>query len=150
MTDSHQLESIFDPRTSVRRRLSTVSSTKSRATRLLTRLAPCLAVVVLVFGFNVIRQRASRNIPLAAEQAQASSQTKPFFSLSTNRTFTPRDRARVWAGYQGLDHLDFRVYRLNDPAKFFRQLDNPHQIGEEEKVEVASSRSNRPSVLEHT
>ena len=150
MTNSHQLESIFDPRTRVRRRLSTVSKTKSRATRLLTRLAPCLAVVVLVFGFNVIRLRAARNIPLAAEQLPASSQTKPFFSLSTNRTFTPRDHARVWAGYQGVDYLDFRVYRLNDPAKFFKQLDDPHQIGEGEKVEVAGSHTNRPSVLEHT
>jgi len=122
----------------------------SRATRLLTTFAPCLAVMVLVFAFNVIRLRAARNVPVADEQPLASSQGKPFFSLSTNRTFAPKEQARLWASYQAVDHLDFRVYRIKDPSKFFKQLDDPHQIGENEKIEVSGSYANRPSVLERT
>lgn len=74
---------------------------------------------------------------------------KPTFSLSTNRTFGTSDRPRIWISYQGVDYLDFRVYRVKEPLKFFKQLNDPHQMGEQEKTEVAGSYQRRsPSFLE--
>lgn len=90
-----------------------------------------------------------------AAQAQASPQpsasVKPSFSLSTNRTFGTSDRPRVWVSYQGITSLDFRVYKIKDPVKFFKQLNDPHQMGTEEKREVAANYQggdNKPSLLE--
>jgi len=73
---------------------------------------------------------------------------QPFFSLSTNRTFGTSENPRLWLDYRGIDSLDFRVYRINDPPRFFAQLSNPHQIGEDEKEEVAPNVSGKPSLLE--
>src|ERR1044072_3630208 len=75
-------------------------------------------------------------------------EAKPNFSLSTNRTYATSRNPRVWINYQGVRYMDFRVYRVADPNKFFRQLGNPHEIGEREKKEVASSHRTSPSVLE--
>ena len=73
---------------------------------------------------------------------------KPFFSLSTNRTYATSENARLWLDHRGIGSLDFRVYRVNDPQKFFSQLSNPHQMGEDEQEEVAPDVSRKPSVLE--
>src|SRR5207302_1204601 len=87
--------------------------------------------------FNVIRARAARNQPAPPAPpetpAPTVATTKPYFSLTTNRTYSPNESSRVWASYQNIDHLDFRVYRVKDPNKFFKQLDDPHQMGEKEK-----------------
>ncbi|HET6980441.1 MAG TPA: MG2 domain-containing protein [Pyrinomonadaceae bacterium] len=73
---------------------------------------------------------------------------RPFFSLSTNRTFGTSENPRLWLDHRGIDSLDFRVYRLNDPRQFFTQLSDPHQIGEEEREQVAPNLSARRSLLE--
>ncbi|MCW5971493.1 MAG: hypothetical protein KIT57_23540 [Blastocatellales bacterium] len=73
---------------------------------------------------------------------------KPTFTLSTNRTYGPNDRPRVWISYQGVDHLDFRVYRVRDPLAFFKQLSDPHRMGEEEKSAVSTAYRRTPSFLE--
>ena len=75
-------------------------------------------------------------------------EAKPNFTLSSNRTYATAKNPRVWINYQGIKYLDFRVYRVNDPAKFFKQLDNPHEFGEREKKEVATSHRTSPSLLE--
>ncbi|HEX8139283.1 MAG TPA: MG2 domain-containing protein [Pyrinomonadaceae bacterium] len=94
---------------------------------------------------------------VAAARANAASETaapgadpdaKPSFTLSTNRTYATSARPRVWINYENVKHLDFRVYRVNDPNRFFKQLDNPHEMGEREKKEVASSHRTSPSILE--
>src|SRR5205085_4369991 len=54
---------------------------------------------------------------------------KPNFSLSTNRAYGPQEKTRIYVNYQGIDALDFRVYKVKDPFKFFKQLANPHQMG---------------------
>src|SRR5213079_800794 len=58
--------------------------------------------------------------------------------------------SRVWASYQNIDHLDFRVYRVKDPSKFFKQHDDPHQMGEKEKEEITQGYGARISLLERT
>jgi uncharacterized protein YfaS (alpha-2-macroglobulin family) len=104
-------------------------------------------VIAGIFGFSLIRARLLSRVQAQAQQPVFTD--KPFFSLTTNRTFAPGERARVWASYNAVDYLDFRVYQVNDPVKFFRQLENPHQVGENEKVQMASDR-NRLSLLERT
>jgi hypothetical protein len=108
-----------------------------------------LAVIAATLSLATLRMRAQgeRGAQPAASP-QPSPSVKPFFSLSTNRTYGTGDRARVFINYQGIDHLDFRVYRVKDPVKFFKQLNNPHQMGEREKTEVAASYQQKPSVLE--
>ena len=40
--------------------------------------------------------------------------------------------------------MDIRVYRVGDPVKFFRELKNPHNMGEGEKVQIASTLKKEP------
>lgn len=110
-----------------------------------------LALVASVLGFNVIRARtAPPPKPPAEEKPPTVATTKPYFSLTTNRSYSPNESARLWASYQNIEYLDFRVYRINDPNKFFKQLEDPHEMGEKEKVEIAQGYGARPSLLERT
>src|SRR3954470_17357763 len=110
-----------------------------------------LALVASVFGFNVMRARTT---PAAAQPEQPAAPTlattKPYFSLTTNRSYSPNESARLWASYQNIDYLDFRVYRVKDPSKFFKQLDDPHQMGEQEKEAISQGYGARVSLLERT
>ena len=126
-----------------------MSETNPRLRRYIATAAIYLALVASVFGFNVIRSRAAR---AAAQPSQPETptvvSTKPYFSLTTNRTYSPNESARLWASYQNVDYLDFRVYRVKDPVKFFKQLDDPHQMGEKEKEAAAQGYGARVSILE--
>jgi uncharacterized protein YfaS (alpha-2-macroglobulin family) len=128
-----------------------VSETKPRLPRYLATAAIYLAIVASVFGFNVMRSRAARpTTESAAPSAPTVVSTKPYFSLTTNRTYSPNETTRAWASYQNVDYLDFRVYRVKDPTKFFKQLDDPHQMGEKEKEAVSQGYGARVSILERT
>jgi len=110
-----------------------------------------LALVASVLGFNVIRARtAPPPPPPAAEKPPTVATSKPYFSLTTNRSYSPNESARLWASYQKIDYLDFRVYRIKDPNKFFKQLEDPHEMGEKEKEEIAQGYGARKSLLERT
>ncbi|HXS01808.1 MAG TPA: MG2 domain-containing protein [Pyrinomonadaceae bacterium] len=110
-----------------------------------------LALGASVLGFNVMRARTAPPAPPPAEQKPATVvTTKPYFSLTTNRSYSPNESARLWASYQNIEYLDFRVYRIKDPNKFFKQLDDPHEMGEKETAEIAQGYSTRPSLLERT
>ncbi|MEK6323512.1 MAG: MG2 domain-containing protein [Acidobacteriota bacterium] len=84
----------------------------------------------------------------APSGAASAADYKPYFSLSTNRTYGTADRTRVWINYVGVDHMDFRVYRVGDPVEFFKQLEDPHQMGEGEKYQIISALKKEPSALE--
>jgi len=109
-----------------------------------------LLVIAGALSISTLRLRAqsgaveTQNTSAATSTANA----KPYFSLSTNRTYGTADRTRVWINYVGIDHMDIRVYRVADPVKFFRQLDDPHQMGEGEKTEIISGLAKEPSTLE--
>src|SRR5262249_27438782 len=93
--------------------------------------------------------RAQGDAANAQPAAAASTATKKvYFSLSTNRTYSTADRTRVWISYQGVDSLDFRVYRVADPVGFFRGLDNPHKVGERETREIVGTLRKEPSTIE--
>ncbi|HUK88917.1 MAG TPA: MG2 domain-containing protein, partial [Blastocatellia bacterium] len=95
-----------------------------------------------------LRAQGPGNDQAAPNQTEKAVAPKAYFQLSTNHTYGTTDRARVWINYQGIDHLDFRVYRVNDPVKFFAGLNNPHQVGEREKTVVAGAFQEKPSTLE--
>src|SRR5262245_23855958 len=112
-----------------------------------------LAVIVATIALATLRNQVSgaQTAPAApAASPQPSPAVKPRFSLSTSRTYGGDEKTRVYVGYQGVDSLDFRVYQVNDPFRFFRQLNRPHQLGEEDRAdvaEVAATVERKPSVL---
>jgi len=123
----------------------------SRSYRLLTGSIVYLTVIAGVLTIATLRSRARDVSTPDVNRLEASgtaASAKPFFSLSTNRTYGSAERARLWIDYQGVDKLDFRVYRVKDPLKFFAQLENPHQMGEREEEEFVGSVRRSPSVLE--
>src|SRR5215207_3025141 len=126
---------------------------------ILTGVAVYAGALALVLGFVVLRVKARYAYAAAVAPDSLSSpyghtpqppdpHAKPFFSLQTNRTYAATDRARVWVNYRGVEALDFRVYKVQDPVKFFRQLDNPHQVGEDEQAEVGKTVEKKPTLLE--
>jgi len=124
----------------------------SRSYRVLT--SSLIYLVAIAGALTIATLRSRAKLKPEAEPAPAylekerSPSGKPFFSLSTHRTYGTSDNARLWVDYQGVDHLDFRVYQVKDPRKFFTQLKNPHQMGEHEEQEVTSSLPHRKSFLE--
>jgi uncharacterized protein YfaS (alpha-2-macroglobulin family) len=125
--------------------------------RHLLNVACYLAAVLLVVGFVVLRvktgyrfaaQTAPEVLDPGREVTPPDEHAKPFFSLRTVRTWATTDRARLSVNYRGLDSLDFRVYRVQDPVAFFRKLDNPHQVGEDEEAEVGEQIKRKPTFLE--
>ena len=98
-----------------------MSETNSRLRRYAATAAIYLALAASAFGFNIIRSRTSSPPaqPAQPEKPPSISSTKPYFSLTTNRTYSPNESARLWASYQNVDYLDFRVYHIKDPSKFF-------------------------------
>ena len=123
----------------------------SRSYRVLTASVIYLVAIAAALTIATLRSRAKVK-PAETETSYAETarprSNKPFFSLSTHRTYGSSDNPRIWVDHQGVDHLDFRVYQVRDPRKFFTGLKNPHQMGEREEEEVASSLPHRKSFLE--
>ena len=111
-----------------------------------------LMVLAAMGGLATVRMRAQGEQAPAAAAPQASPRPiKPKFTLSTNRTYSTDEKTRIWISYQGIETLDFRVYQVADPIRFFKQLDNPHQMGEEDQenvAEVAATVDRKPTALE--
>jgi hypothetical protein len=108
-------------------------------------------IVVIVAALSLADARLQNDVaaaPFAAAEDTTFESPKPFFSLATNRTYSPGENARLWLDYRGISSLDFRVYRVNDPAKFVAQLNDPHQMGKDEEEQIATNLSRSPSLLE--
>jgi uncharacterized protein YfaS (alpha-2-macroglobulin family) len=63
--------------------------------------------------------------PLLAQEQD----TQPFFSLTSDRTYLPGEKITVAVYSHNVGALQFRVYRVNDPIKFFSQLQEMHSFG---------------------
>ncbi|MBC8030569.1 MAG: hypothetical protein H7Z16_10700 [Pyrinomonadaceae bacterium] len=127
-----------------------MSETKSRSYRAITASVIYLVAIAAALTIATMRSRAKGGPApeLEMETTERAPATKPFFSLSTHRTYGSNDTARLWVDYQAVDHLDFRVYQVKDPRKFFTELKDPHQLGEREEEDVAKSLPHRRSFLE--
>ncbi len=126
---------------------------RSRSFRTLTASLIYLVAIAGALAIATLRSRAKAGPEPEETYEEPVRRTdpataKPFFSLSTNRTYGSGDNPRLWVDYQGVDHLDFRVYQVKDPRKFFTQLRDPHQMGEQEEEEVTQSLPRRKSFLE--
>ena len=66
---------------------------------------------------------------LAAAPALSQGEKEPYFSISSNRTFPSNARTTIELSAANIDSLEFRIYRVEDPVKFFQQLEDPHQFG---------------------
>nr|MBP6822646.1 hypothetical protein [Acidobacteriota bacterium] len=128
--------------------------------KLLSSVTVYLVVIVAALSIATLKMRAQGDqpaaVPTAAATPQASPQPsatpiKPHFSLATNRTYGTHEKTRVYISYQGIDSLDFRVYKIKDPFKFFKQLTNPHTMGEDDREmvsEVVETQNRKLSFLE--
>jgi alpha-2-macroglobulin len=76
-----------------------------------------------------------------AALAQDEPEPGPAFSLSTSEAFTTRDAPHFYLTFRRLTQLDFRVYRVKDPFAFFAGLDDPHQMGTSDEVQVEQERT---------
>lgn len=54
---------------------------------------------------------------------------KVYFSVTTNKTFRPNEKPKIQLYAHDVKVLEFRVYRVQDPLKFFQQFDDVHQFG---------------------
>jgi alpha-2-macroglobulin len=82
-----------------------------------------VCLLVLLFGAHV-----------AGQEPDSPEDTRPSFSLSTSTIATTRETPAIYLTFRRLDHIDFRVYRVNDPMKFLAGLKDPHQLGSEEPI----------------
>ncbi len=54
---------------------------------------------------------------------------RPYFALNSNRTFAPGEKPSITLTTTNVPEIAFRVYRINDPFKFFDNLEDPHMFG---------------------
>lgn len=73
----------------------------------------------------VVSALLALSFPSVAQQDES----QPYFSLSSNRTFGPGERPAIQFWGHGVEALQFRVYRVNDPVAFFERLEDEHQFG---------------------
>ncbi len=71
---------------------------------------------------------------------QEGESTEPFFAVSSHQTYSPSQQPKVSIEFRQVDHLDFRVYRVNDPIQFFSKLRDAHSFGSE-KQELAREKT---------
>ena len=68
-------------------------------------------------------------LPLLCAFPTAGRRNEAYFSLSTNETFLPGDKVSIRLSSTGVNALEFRVYKVNDPAQFFERLGDAHHFG---------------------
>ena len=56
-----------------------------------------------------------------------------YFALTSNKTFSPGETAKIQMWAQGLKTLDFRLYRVEKAGEFLGQLGDAHSFGNQVK-----------------
>ena len=77
----------------------------------------------------------------AAAAGLSQVERQPYFALSSFKTFGSNGKPTVTVSAFNVTALQFRVYRVNDPVQFFRQLEDPHRFGD---FSFARQRSKSP------
>ncbi|MBZ5525827.1 MAG: alpha-2-macroglobulin, partial [Acidobacteriia bacterium] len=54
---------------------------------------------------------------------------EPYFSVSTDRTFQPGQKATIHLYTRDVEALEFRLYHVNEPTVFFEKLGDVHGFG---------------------
>jgi alpha-2-macroglobulin len=68
-------------------------------------------------------------LPLLCAVPTAGRRSEAYFSLSTTDTFLPSDKVSIRLSSSGVNALEFRVYKVKDPAAFFERLGDAHNFG---------------------
>src|SRR5450756_1537485 len=89
-----------------------------------TLLVPLMLALAAVFA----------SAPPASAQATDAPDTRPAFSLASSHVATTKERPNIDLMFRRVASLDFRVYRVEDPLKFFAGLRDPHMLGSEAPV----------------
>src|SRR5271167_1642602 len=63
--------------------------------------------------------------PVVAQETEA----RAYFSITSERTYMPGEKIEIGVYSNNVAALEFRVYRVNDAAKFFSQLQDMHSFG---------------------
>ncbi len=63
-------------------------------------------------------------IPLSSRDTR-----QPYFALTSSQSFAPGTEPFIQLSAVDVNALRFRVYRINDPVQFMRQLGDAHQFG---------------------
>ncbi len=66
---------------------------------------------------------------LSSFSGASAKEREAYFSLSSDRTYLPGEKAKIRVYAHGVNTLEFRVYRVSDPAAFFEKLDDVHSFG---------------------
>jgi hypothetical protein len=56
-------------------------------------------------------------------------EARPYFTISSGRTFGSTETPAIMLSGWQVDAVQIRVYRVNDPVKFFTDLEDPHGFG---------------------
>ncbi len=64
-------------------------------------------------------------VPLMAQDDNQPS----WFSLTSQRTFSPGEKPEIAVNAHNIKELEFRVYRVKNPVKFFSQMQELHNFG---------------------
>ncbi|MBO0719293.1 MAG: hypothetical protein J2P41_00600, partial [Blastocatellia bacterium] len=110
-----------------------------RVPRGLSSFVAYLFIIAMTFTLAHFGMRAQAHQPAQpAASPKAALKVKPRFSLTTTRTYGANEKARVYISYQGITSLDFRLYQIKDPFKFFKKLNDFHRMGKEDSEQVAA------------
>jgi uncharacterized protein YfaS (alpha-2-macroglobulin family) len=71
-----------------------------------------LVLILLLFGVPADSQRGN-----------------VYFTLSTSKTFLPGEKINLHLYANGVDQLEFRVYKVKNAVRFFELLDSVHNFG---------------------
>ncbi|HLY60330.1 MAG TPA: MG2 domain-containing protein [Terriglobia bacterium] len=97
---------------------------KAKAGRSWAPRLPFAFGLLLIFGHLAIPQPAR-----GQDEGNTTPSTEPFFSVSSRQTYAPSQNPNVSIEFRQVDHLDFRIYRVNDPVQFFAKLKDAHSFG---------------------
>ncbi len=61
--------------------------------------------------------------------AQPDADAQSWFSLTSQRTYLPGEKPEISVNAHNVNQLEFRVYRVNNPVKFFSQMQELHNFG---------------------
>lgn len=83
---------------------------------------------------HIKRSKLSRSVSfvlcfLACWVLPSLAHADPYFSVSTDRTFVPGQKATIHLYTRDVNALEFRLYRVNDPMVFFEKLGDVHGFG---------------------
>ena len=73
-------------------------------------------ILVISLSFQIFAQDREQGAPA-------------YFSITSERTYLPGEKIEVGVYSSHVAALEFRVYRVNDAAKFFSQLQDMHSFG---------------------